>query len=169
MALFNQLRNLIMWSPMILSILADAKIATRRIQSLLDAEELSFEPQIDMKAPDAVLMEHGSFSWDSLDSPKEETENMSGYKKHDTPVELKELNNVPLEELSKKSCQTILKDVHLKIPRGKLIAIVGPIGSGKSSLLSAIIGQMQPIDKEAKVVLQNSVGTSLLFPLDEFI
>ncbi|KAI9324884.1 P-loop containing nucleoside triphosphate hydrolase protein [Zopfochytrium polystomum] len=33
----------------------------------------------------------------------------------------------------------------LRIPRGKLTCVVGPVGSGKSSLLSAIIGEMTPV------------------------
>lgn len=33
-----------------------------------------------------------------------------------------------------------LNDVNLDIPRGQLCAIVGPVGSGKSSLIQAMIG-----------------------------
>ncbi|KAG0281167.1 hypothetical protein BGZ95_006220 [Linnemannia exigua] len=35
-----------------------------------------------------------------------------------------------------------LSSINLTIPRGSLIAVVGPVGSGKSSLLQAIIGTM---------------------------
>lgn len=37
----------------------------------------------------------------------------------------------------------ILKDIQLKIPTGSLIAVIGMVGSGKSSLLSAILGEME--------------------------
>ncbi|BGO90746.1 hypothetical protein NBRC10512v2_002998 [Rhodotorula toruloides] len=36
-----------------------------------------------------------------------------------------------------------LRDVNLKIPRGQLCAIVGAVGSGKSSLLQALVGEMR--------------------------
>ncbi|EJU01834.1 hypothetical protein DACRYDRAFT_22209 [Dacryopinax primogenitus] len=36
-----------------------------------------------------------------------------------------------------------LKDIKLKVPRGSFIAIVGKVGSGKSSLLQALIGEMR--------------------------
>eukprot|EP01117_Protostelium_nocturnum_P013244 TRINITY_DN4935_c0_g1_i4.p1 TRINITY_DN4935_c0_g1~~TRINITY_DN4935_c0_g1_i4.p1 ORF type:complete len:1039 (-),score=239.18 TRINITY_DN4935_c0_g1_i4:20-3136(-) len=36
----------------------------------------------------------------------------------------------------------ILDQITIDIPRGKLVAIVGPVGSGKSSLLSAILGDI---------------------------
>ncbi|KAI0826665.1 multidrug resistance-associated ABC transporter [Trametes gibbosa] len=37
----------------------------------------------------------------------------------------------------------VLKDVKLKIPKGSFVAIVGRVGSGKSSLLQALIGEMR--------------------------
>lgn len=36
-----------------------------------------------------------------------------------------------------------LKSINIRINSGKLIAIIGTVGSGKSSLLSAILGEMQ--------------------------
>jgi ABC-type transport system involved in cytochrome bd biosynthesis fused ATPase/permease subunit len=33
-----------------------------------------------------------------------------------------------------------LKDVNISLPRGQLCAVVGPVGSGKSSLLQGLIG-----------------------------
>jgi ABC-type multidrug transport system fused ATPase/permease subunit len=38
-----------------------------------------------------------------------------------------------------------LKDVSCKIEAGTLVAVVGAVGSGKSSFLSAILGEMEPI------------------------
>ncbi|KAG0212661.1 hypothetical protein BGX28_005857 [Mortierella sp. GBA30] len=36
-----------------------------------------------------------------------------------------------------------LKNIDLKIPHGQLVAIVGAVGSGKSSLLNALVGEMR--------------------------
>ncbi|XP_035826216.1 multidrug resistance-associated protein 1 [Aplysia californica] len=36
-----------------------------------------------------------------------------------------------------------LKNINLHVPRGQLMAIVGPVGAGKSSLISALIGDME--------------------------
>lgn len=37
-----------------------------------------------------------------------------------------------------------LNDINLAVKPGQLVAIVGPVGCGKSSLLSAILGDMEP-------------------------
>uniref|UniRef100_A0A8C5XFI1 Multidrug resistance-associated protein 1 n=1 Tax=Microcebus murinus TaxID=30608 RepID=A0A8C5XFI1_MICMU len=39
----------------------------------------------------------------------------------------------------------VLKDLNIKIPEGALVAVVGPVGSGKSSVLSAILGEMEKL------------------------
>ncbi|KAK6967355.1 ATP-binding cassette sub-family C member 9 [Biomphalaria glabrata] len=44
-----------------------------------------------------------------------------------------------------KKQEVSLKDITVKIPTGKLTMIVGPVGSGKSSLLSAFLGEMAQI------------------------
>ena len=43
---------------------------------------------------------------------------------------------------SKEDNNNILNNLNLNIRRGELVAVVGKIGSGKSSLLSAILGEM---------------------------
>jgi ATP-binding cassette subfamily C (CFTR/MRP) protein 1 len=36
----------------------------------------------------------------------------------------------------------LLRDMTLRLPAGKLVAVVGPVGAGKSSLISAFLGEM---------------------------
>lgn len=38
-----------------------------------------------------------------------------------------------------------LKDITVKIPKGQFVCIIGKVGSGKSSLLSAMCGELLPI------------------------
>ncbi|KAA0175458.1 hypothetical protein FNF27_03158 [Cafeteria roenbergensis] len=37
----------------------------------------------------------------------------------------------------------VLHDVTLRVPRGQLVAVIGPVGSGKSSLLAAVLGELE--------------------------
>ena len=41
--------------------------------------------------------------------------------------------------------EEVLKNLNLEIKKGELAAIVGTVGSGKSSLLAAILGEMHKI------------------------
>lgn len=41
--------------------------------------------------------------------------------------------------------ETILKNIEFKVDQGKLAAVVGTVGSGKSSLLSALLGEMEKV------------------------
>lgn len=47
--------------------------------------------------------------------------------------------------------EAVVKNVNLKINRGELTAIVGMVGSGKSSLLAAILGEMHKISGKVRV------------------
>ena len=49
-----------------------------------------------------------------------------------------------------------LDDVSFEIPKGSLVAVVGQVGSGKSSLLSAILGEMEPVATEINSETRNS-------------
>lgn len=50
----------------------------------------------------------------------------------------------------------ILKQIHMKVKKKQLIAVVGSVASGKSSLLSALLGEMHRITGE--VVINGSVA-----------
>ncbi|XP_059153099.1 multidrug resistance-associated protein 1-like [Physella acuta] len=50
-----------------------------------------------------------------------------------------------------KTMPPVLKSIDLTIPEGKLVAVVGQMGAGKSSLLSAILGEMEKTAGEVTV------------------
>lgn len=60
----------------------------------------------------------------------------------------------------------------MKIPEGSLVAVVGQVGSGKSSLLSAILGEMNKfegtVQRKVKLILF-LVSTVILLQYDCFI
>ncbi|BFZ56150.1 ATP-binding cassette transporter yor1 [Savitreella phatthalungensis] len=49
-----------------------------------------------------------------------------------------------------------LSNLNLSIKRGELVAIVGAVGSGKSSILSALVGEMRRVN--GKITLDGSLG-----------
>ena len=36
-----------------------------------------------------------------------------------------------------------LRNINLAIPKGSLVAVIGEVGSGKSSLIAALLGEME--------------------------
>nr|AHK05647.1 ATP-binding cassette transporter sub-family C member 1 isoform X7 [Tigriopus japonicus] len=60
--------------------------------------------------------------------------------------------------------QTTLKDINVQIRKGSLVAVVGVVGAGKSSLLSAILGEMEKTDGQI-----NQSGTLAYVPQQAWI
>lgn len=48
-----------------------------------------------------------------------------------------------------------LRDINLSIKHGEFVCIIGDVGSGKSSLLSAIIGDMLYLDRRFVTKYEN--------------
>ena len=78
-----------------------------------------------------IAIVHGAFSWTALDS---------------NDVQSSGINKIDEDEVS--GPVPFLHDVNISICQGSLTAIVGNVGSGKSSLLSAIIGEMVRVSGE---------------------
>ncbi|CAI9737156.1 resistance-associated 1-like [Octopus vulgaris] len=55
-----------------------------------------------------------------------------------------------------KGSNNVLEDITLEIPKGSLTAIVGPVGCGKSSLMSTIIGELNK--KKGTVQVNGSIA-----------
>lgn len=51
--------------------------------------------------------------------------------------------------------RTILRDLDLVIPRGSITAVLGPSGTGKSTLLAALTGELVPAAGEVRVFGQS--------------
>lgn len=41
--------------------------------------------------------------------------------------------------------------INLTVPRGCLLAVVGPVGAGKSSLLSALLGELSKVEGSVSI------------------
>jgi len=55
------------------------------------------------------------------------------------------------EEQDVVEARITLKNISCCIEKGSLVAVVGPVGSGKSSFLAAILGEMELADSDSKV------------------
>jgi ABC-type polysaccharide/polyol phosphate transport system ATPase subunit len=103
----------------------------------------------DPKLEYAVEIDNASFTWD-VPSPVPDDKEDQGKKKscgdsHPKPVPGSETKLVKEEALFK------LMHVDLRVPRGQLVAIVGAVGSGKTSLLQGLIGEMRRTEGSVRV------------------
>ncbi|ODV89922.1 hypothetical protein CANCADRAFT_98038 [Tortispora caseinolytica NRRL Y-17796] len=154
LTLFNMMRLPLIFAPIALNHLVDSLAAFERINDFLLAEEWEdyVLPMSDEK--NAIVLENASFVWEvsepeqvdkpvpprrglmDLFSKKKPTESVvSAEEKHD------DFSSDAVSDSS--SALFSLKDLNLAVAKGELIVITGAIGTGKSSLLSAICGAMR--------------------------
>ncbi|KAI8834383.1 P-loop containing nucleoside triphosphate hydrolase protein [Chytriomyces cf. hyalinus JEL632] len=127
LSLFNQLRQHVMWLPLQVSAIGDSLISFRRLQELFDAPEVEFHPILQADAEFGVQLTDAEFEWES-DASQTPSANH----------------------------QATLRNLNLSCPRGGLTSIVGAVGSGKSSLLSALISELKC--NKGRVVFAGNVG-----------
>ena len=74
---------------------------------------------------------------------------------------------VRVEHLSfSRGQRKIFDDVSFVIPRGEVVAVMGPSGTGKTTLMRLLTGQLRP-DSGTVEVLGESVAENVAFPLRE--
>ena len=131
------------------SAIADAANAIGRLQEVFEAELLEETHIVDENLDAAIEVKAASFSWDSP-PPEEQLSKKKQAAK--TKAEAQEKRQSAIDEKKKAEVEHDkaegehvfkIRDVTLSIPRGKLVAFVGPVGSGKTSLLQGIIGEMR--------------------------
>ncbi|CAE6463976.1 hypothetical protein ACGC1H_006664 [Rhizoctonia solani] len=158
LTLFQMLRMPLMFLPVALSSIADAWNAAGRLEGVFIAEVLTQTRIIDASIPVALEVKDGEFAWDGA-PPDDASPKSKGKKGKGKPSKAGEkeaanpgaAGDEPTKELIFK-----LKDINLSLPRGQLCAIVGPVGSGKSSLLQGLIGEMRR--EKGSVTFGGSVG-----------
>lgn len=158
-ALFNIMRFPFAFMPMGFLQYIQAKIAMGRIDTLLKLPELADYVVCgngEEKGSQEIIID-GTFSWGvaanegekDTDKGKEEES-----KKEPSAVVTPNDGDIELENITLLDAKTAtLSDISLSIDRGELYGVVGSVGSGKSSFLSCILGDMEPMNEESKVKL----------------
>ncbi|GAA6005323.1 hypothetical protein JCM10207_002938 [Rhodosporidiobolus poonsookiae] len=116
--------------PIVFASLVEAYVSIDRLTDFLSAKEIQHDavnisvPARELKAGDELVsVVKGDFTWAALPPP-------------DAPQ-----SSVP----------HTLEDITLSVKKGELIAVVGQVGAGKSSLLSAVLGEMNKVDGQVTV------------------
>ncbi|KZT61359.1 ABC protein [Calocera cornea HHB12733] len=152
MSLFQLLRQPLMFLPRALSAITDASNALERLRGVFNAEVMDGVLTIDPDCKYAVSVDHAEFRWETVISGEQQAqkEGKKGKKARaaERERELKEKEKEAAKDHSAEKERPpdepfALRDITMHIPRGQLVAIVGPVGAGKSSLLQGLLGEMR--------------------------
>ncbi|KAG0324594.1 hypothetical protein BGZ99_001658 [Dissophora globulifera] len=145
LALYAIMRVPLMILPYCYTTSVDAYVAIGRIQEFLLSEDAVALSPIDESAESAITIEDADFVWEALSniSTKTGTGN-DRVNANNADLEHSQENTALLSDAENNFSHTTpyLQNINLRIARGALVAIVGSVGSGKSSLLQAIVGNM---------------------------
>lgn len=166
LALFNGLRMPLNLLPMVIGQVVDAWSSVKRIQEFLLAEEQ--EEDVVWKPDDenAVEMHDAGFTWErtptqeSDKDPKAKSKKPSKEAKSDAkaggagagttarPNSSEDSSGDTASTLVEEREPFKLQGINFEIGRSELVAVIGTVGSGKSSLLAALAGDMRKTSGE---------------------
>ncbi|KIH94495.1 hypothetical protein SPBR_05491 [Sporothrix brasiliensis 5110] len=164
LALFNGLRMPLNLLPLVIGQVTDAWTSVKRIQEFLLAEEQEEDVEWKPEGLHAVEMHDASFTWER--TPTQETDDGPGSKR---PGAAPSKKGQKKKEATAKAARPAssdgsagdtastlveeldpfkLNDLNFSIGRNELVAVIGSVGSGKSSLLAALAGDMRKTSGE---------------------
>ena len=156
LALFNILRFPLSMLPFMITSAVQANVSIKRINKFMRSRELDLQTFGKSETKDkevAVKVTNASFNWEEAPTNLETTkaklngaakENGDGKVNGDSKGKEDETTKM-LNGSGEKEKETPvfkLSDLNISIKTGSLCAIVGSVGSGKSSFLSALLGEM---------------------------
>jgi len=138
----------------------DAHNAFGRVQEVFEAESLIDEQVKDSGLENGLELDNASFTWDAPPPEPDggKGKEVGGLKKDKngkkpgvstsvtvspTPGSVPGSSRAPTPYEPEQTEVFRFKKTDLRIPKGQVVAIVGPVGSGKSSLLQGLIGEMR--------------------------
>ncbi|KAF8500114.1 multidrug resistance-associated ABC transporter [Gautieria morchelliformis] len=150
----NIIRMPLIFIPFVFSLCSDAYVALGRIGAFLTAEEISEPYTVEPESKYAVQVD-GDFAWEATlpekgapkgKGKKARQQNRSkatrkGASQSTALPTTRPANEDKEERQDDKPFE--LLGMKVKVPKGSFVAIVGRVGSGKSSLLQAMIGEMR--------------------------
>ena len=168
LALFDILRMPMIMMPNIVGSMVTAHTAVGRVAAFLDSDCVA-DDAVRMLPPAyspddlSVRVNGATFNWGKQQSEKKRQpwkELSSKQKKSAATLQVNEQEwDALLAKESSGSDDIVpfsLDNIHLKIKAGQTVAVVGGVGSGKSSLLAALLGEMEtdsayPVERAGRV------------------
>ncbi|KAF1965754.1 multidrug resistance-associated protein 5 [Bimuria novae-zelandiae CBS 107.79] len=163
LALFNSLRIPLNFLPLVIGQVIDANASVQRIQEFLLAEEAEDDTEWNYEAKEAVVVKDADFTWErhptreDEDGPPVKKGPPEKKRKKEKKDQRKSVQSVASDGASAEKTEEAeeepfkLRDLSLSIGRKELIAVIGGVGSGKSSFLAALAGDMRRTKGEVMI------------------
>uniref|UniRef100_D6RGU5 ATP-binding cassette, sub-family C member 12 n=2 Tax=Mus musculus TaxID=10090 RepID=D6RGU5_MOUSE len=150
-AMFNVMKFSIAILPFSVKAVAEASVSLRRMKKILIAKSPpSYITQ--PEDPDTILLlANATLTWEQeinrkSDPPKAQIQKRHVFKKQRPELYSEQSRSdqgVASPEWQSGSPKSVLHNISFVVRKGKVLGICGNVGSGKSSLISALLGQMQ--------------------------
>ncbi|KAJ2850630.1 hypothetical protein IWW36_001741 [Coemansia brasiliensis] len=129
LSLFNKLKDPLMQAPNVISGFMECRLSYGRISELLTADEIDF-----------TAVDHLPYNRASPNTSNNDV--------------LVKIENGSFKWLSES--EPVLTAINMQCKRNELVAVVGKVGSGKSSLISVILGDM--VKETGRVLVQGRIA-----------
>ncbi|XP_025016128.1 multidrug resistance-associated protein 1-like isoform X2 [Tetranychus urticae] len=137
LTLFNILRQPLTMLPELISDLIMALVSIKRLNKFLSSEDLDQYVTRNNEG-NAITIKDASFRWFKNEAAEEKTVKKSLAKQ----PEIKEADRSQKKSIND---EPTLQNINIEVKKDAFVAIIGSVGSGKSSLLSAILGEMKRV------------------------
>lgn len=132
-----------------------SNVSLGRISSYLDEEEIIDQASHTARDKTVVQVKNGLFGWEG------DQEKQTFYEESIKRDAKKLSKNKVSSEKDKKEEEEVkrtfnLENINLNVERGKLVIVIGATASGKSSLCSALLGEM--VCKQGDLMVSGSVA-----------
>ncbi|XP_071446847.1 ATP-binding cassette sub-family C member 12-like [Hetaerina americana] len=128
--------------PYAIRCLGEAKVCLHRVKEYLDGPEFT-SPDDEVLLPDLAIELVGStFAWEGTYG---DIKKRKGKGRRKSTAEFASQGNANI-------LTTVLHDLTLKVERGSLLGVCGGVGSGKSSLLSSLVGELRLLEGKMRIM-----------------
>jgi len=141
--------------PSAIAMTIDAYVSFGRIQDYLLAEEEVESRNIDVSLKESLKMTDASFTWEMAGQQQKDTDQKDDFEGSNLQKQERIAAGIPNAESGDEE-PFHLDNLDFTFDREELVAIVGSVGSGKSSLLAALAGDMRL--KSGTVTQSSSIG-----------
>lgn len=168
LTLFGLMTSPFIFLPFGLQQYSQSLISTRRILDFLEKDDLEeYVEYVDSIADPAmgkedivIQFDHASLSWTpkhaideaEKEAKEKEEKKQADYKKVPKTEDVSDVEKPATEEKNGPNRAILtLVDLNISIKKGQLVGIVGTVGSGKSSILTSILGEMHKRDGHLRI------------------